>query len=159
MMKQSFKLPEKGVYTLIISISKETEIEVGKLGKKRFLKGYYTYTGSALGKGSNLRKRVLRHLGKKKRKFWHIDFLLSSKESSINAVIAAPTNIKKECQINLLIRKKLKPNILVKGFGSSDCKSGCRAHLLYFGEENPRTEIVKLYKEMFGFKPSVVDFC
>jgi len=63
-------LPKKGIYTLVIFLSKETCLNVGKLGEQRFLKGHYTYTGSALGKGaSSLKHRISRHIRKEKRNF------------------------------------------------------------------------------------------
>ena len=42
-----------GVYTLLLHISKDITLTVGQLGKQMFSEGYYTYTGSALGKGRN----------------------------------------------------------------------------------------------------------
>jgi len=74
--ENSAKLPQKGVYTLIIKVAKEIRIRIGSLGLQKFRKGYYAYTGSALGaSATSLKNRVRRHLrkaGKKKR--WHIDF-------------------------------------------------------------------------------------
>ncbi|MFQ6068459.1 MAG: hypothetical protein ACE5KD_02840 [Candidatus Bathyarchaeia archaeon] len=57
------KLPEKGVYTLIIFVSDKLKISVGRLGIKTFSSGYYVYTGSALGRGAtSLPNRLARHL-------------------------------------------------------------------------------------------------
>jgi Uri superfamily endonuclease len=42
------------VYTLILFVSKETTATIGRLGKQRFPMGYYSYAGSALGKGAGL---------------------------------------------------------------------------------------------------------
>jgi len=57
-------LPTNGIYTLVVFVSKEIFLTVGKLSQQRFPKGYYT--GSALGKGaSSLRRRISRHLQKK----------------------------------------------------------------------------------------------
>jgi len=68
----------------------EINLKVGKLGIQRFPRGYYTYTGSALGVGSSsLKHRVLRHLKKKKQKFWHIDFLLDHKNAYLTGLVAA----------------------------------------------------------------------
>ncbi|RLF60544.1 MAG: GIY-YIG nuclease family protein, partial [Thermoplasmata archaeon] len=63
----------KGSYVLIINLKKEKEIEIGRLGRILFNKGYYAYVGSGL---NNLEKRVGRHLRKNKKKKWHIDYLL-----------------------------------------------------------------------------------
>jgi len=126
-------LPTKGIYTLIISLSKETRLNVGKLGTQKFPKGYYTYIGSALGKGAtSLKRRVSRHLQKGKRNLWHIDFLLANENATVTAVVAAQTNKKLECNMNSYMKREGKAKIPVKGFGSSDCKKNCESHLLFF---------------------------
>jgi Uri superfamily endonuclease len=126
-------LPTKGIYTLIIFLSKKTRLNVGKLGMQKFPKGYYTYTGSALGKGAtSLKRRVARHLRKGKRNLWHIDFLLANENATVTAVVAAKTSKELECNINRCIKKEGGAKIPVKGFGSSDCKEKCESHLLFF---------------------------
>jgi len=87
-------LPVRGIYSLIIFLSKEIRANVGQLGVKVFPKGYYMYTGSALGSGaSSLKQRVSRHLRKTgKVKHWHIDFLLAHGDATVTAVVAAQTD-------------------------------------------------------------------
>ncbi len=124
-----------GIYTLILFLPKQIDLNIGKLGKKRFLMGYYTYTGSALGKGATgLRHRIARHLRKKKRKFWHIDYLLANENISVEAIIIAETNEDMECALNSNIKKMRGAKIQVNGFGASDCRKTCESHLLYFPE-------------------------
>ena len=131
--KNQLKYMIQGIYTLVIFLSEEITVEIGKLGNHRFLKGYYTYTGSALGKGStNLKNRVKRHSQKNKRKFWHIDYLLANEKSSIEVIIAAQTSEKKECILNNFLQSLKGIIVQVNGFGSSDCKNRCSAHLLFF---------------------------
>jgi len=126
-------LPTKGVYTLIISLSEETRLNIGKLGVQKFPKGYYTYTGSALGKGAtSLKRRVSRHLRKRKRNLWHIDFLLANENVTVTAVVAAETSKKLECKMNRYIKREGGAKAPVRGFGSSDCKEKCESHLLFF---------------------------
>jgi Uri superfamily endonuclease len=152
-------LPTNGIYTLIIFLSREICLNVGKLGQHRFPKGYYTYTGSALGKGaSSLKRRISRHLQKKKRNFWHIDFLLANENATVTAVAAAQTNEKLECNLNSYIKMEGEAKILVKGFGASDCKENCESHLLYLGEEHIESKIVTVYSKRFGSKPLLVNF-
>lgn len=148
-------LPAKGIYTLIIFLSNEIRLNVGKLGVQKFPKGYYAYTGSALGTGaSSLKNRLSRHLKKRgKRKHWHIDFLLVHENAAITAVVAAQTNKKMECEINHDIMQATEAKFPILGFGASDCKENCKSHLLYFGEENIKTKIVALYAEKFGLNP------
>lgn len=136
-------------------------MKVGQLGVKRFRKGYYTYTGSALGIGaSSLKRRVSRHLRKTgKKKHWHIDILLAQRDTTVAAVVAAQTNRKMECELNCYIKKEEAARIPVPGFGSSDCKRDCGSHLLYFDEGNIKRRIAELYNEKLGFGPVVIDFC
>ena len=152
-------LPAKGIYTLILFLPKEIHLKIGKLGTQRFPRGYYTYTGSALGIGSSsLRQRLLRHLKKKKQKFWHIDFLLSHQNVHLTGLVAAEIDGRVECQMNLYIKIKERAEIPVPHFGASDCRRDCGSHLLYFGREDITKRIATLYNEKFGINPITVDF-
>ncbi|MEJ2241610.1 MAG: GIY-YIG nuclease family protein [Candidatus Bathyarchaeota archaeon] len=131
--KNQLNFMRQGIYSLVIFLSEEITLKIGKLGFHRFPKGYYVYTGSALGKGStNLKNRLTRHLRKNKRKFWHIDYLLASEKSSIGAIIAVQTSENKECILNNFLQSLEGTKVQVNGFGSSDCKNKCLAHLLFF---------------------------
>ncbi|MEM5829726.1 MAG: GIY-YIG nuclease family protein [Candidatus Aenigmatarchaeota archaeon] len=116
----------KGVYSLLIELEKDQEIRIGKLGKFKFPKGFYIYTGSAL---NNLESRLNRHFRKQKKKFWHIDYFLANKYAKIVSVLKIKTGLRLECKLNQTIQKNLKASILVKKFGSSDCD--CESHFLY----------------------------
>jgi len=150
-------LPARGVYTLIILLSKDTSLNVGRLGFQSFPRGYYSYTGSALGVGAtSLSHRTLRHLRKGKRSFWHIDFLLAQKTAVVVSVVAAPTtNRKMECEINAYIKEGCQARVPVPGFGASDCSKNCGSHLLHFEKRVTEKEIAALYAEM-GFKPITI---
>ena len=150
-------LPANGIYTLVISLSREICLSVGKLGQQRFPKGHYTYTGSALGKGAlSLKRRISRHIQKEKRNFWHIDFLLDNENATVTTVVAAQTNEKLECNLNSYIRREGWAEILVEGFGASDCRENCGSHLLFYPDitEEPVLvqKIVKCY-EVLGLAP------
>lgn len=118
-----------GIYHLLIHLPQDTKISVGKLGSFDFPAGYYVYTGSALG---GLESRISRHRRREKRLHWHIDYLLQ--HGSILDVITHETKKRLECRFNRNILSLSDSKILVKGFGSSDCK--CKSHLVYF-EEKP----------------------
>ena len=62
-------------YQLFINVTKEINLKVGKLGRFIFPTGTYVYTGSAK---KNIDKRIERHLSKKKKLHWHIDYLLNN---------------------------------------------------------------------------------
>lgn len=133
-----------GVYTLIIHVSKPMKIRVGKLGLSEFPAGYYTYTGSALGRGAlSLRGRVGRHFKRGKRLCWHIDFLLNSRATKILGVVVSDTKLPKECQVSSFLEKVRGAMVVVRGFGSKDCRLGCGAHLHYFPTQSA-SEVTKL---------------
>ncbi len=115
----------KGVYCLLIEITKDAELEIGKLGFLRFEKGFYVYVGSAL---TNLEKRVGRHIktSKKgnKKFFWHIDYLLNCSEVKLRKVFYKETIKREECSVAKEVSRE---GIPVPKFGSSDCK--CLSHL------------------------------
>jgi Uri superfamily endonuclease len=123
-----------GVYTLLLFVPNEVTLTAGKLGKQKFPRGYYTYTGSALGKGASLKNRISRHLKKEKPMFWHIDYLLAKESVSVKAVVVTETKKKIECKVNSYLKDMSGAKILVKGFGASDCKNRCGSHLLFFPE-------------------------
>ena len=87
-IKEFPELLRTGIYTLLLYSKKEKTFNIGKLGNHKFEKGYYTYTGSALGKGAtSLQYRLTRHLRKHKQKFWYIDCFLSDLHFSIKSVV------------------------------------------------------------------------
>lgn len=142
-------LKAKGTYTLVIFTPVELDVKVGGLGTQRFRKGYYTYTGSAFGRGAlSLGRRIGRHLTKGKRKQWHIDYLLSESDAMVVAVIAADSDRRMECEINNHLKEKLQANLPVLGFGASDCKEDCGSHLLYLGlDANIVRRIAEIYSK------------
>ncbi len=151
------ELPEKGVYTLITEVREPLEVEVGSLGRLSFKPGFYLYTGSGLGPGPlSLRGRVRRHLGARVRAFWHIDYLLGRPEVVVRAVVAAPSGEKLECTVNMALLEGLRAGVPARGFGSSDCRSGCPAHLLFAGGEDPTEEVAIIYLGL-GLKPVVLE--
>ena len=108
-------------YQLIISLSQNINIQIGKLGLLSFQKGTYVYAGSAK---RNMDARIKRHLSKDKNLHWHIDYLLANKQTKIIKVIKSELS---ECDLNGHVKGK----IIAKGFGSSDCKENCKSHLKF----------------------------
>jgi Uri superfamily endonuclease len=146
-------LSTQGTYTLIILVPGEKQIAIGGLETRNLPRGYYTYTGSALGKGAqSLNGRIQRHLSRSnKKKRWHIDYLLSEGHVKIVSVIAGPTPKKAECEINQYIRERLHATIPIQRFGSSDCTHRCGSHLLYLGLlENAARMVAEVYSEKVG---------
>jgi Uri superfamily endonuclease len=112
----------QGIYTLIISVTKDISITVGALGTVILDKGLYCYVGSAQVSVEN---RIKRHLHKDKRKFWHIDYLLASDMTKVKSVFYKEGAKTEECKISKMLAQRGVP---IRGFGSSDCR--CDAHLV-----------------------------
>jgi Uri superfamily endonuclease len=96
-------------------------VNVGALGRLTFKKGLYAYVGSAQ---NNLEQRIKRHLGKTKRRFWHVDYLLSNKVARVIEVFHEQADKAEECAVARIISER---GELIEGFGSSDCR--CKSHL------------------------------
>jgi len=79
----------RGTYILVLRLTRNSSIKIGRLGKLRFCKGYYCYVGSALGKAVNLENRIMRHFSKKKKKRWHIDYLLAGPGKEVAKTVNA----------------------------------------------------------------------
>jgi len=141
----------KGVYTLIILWKANGHLEMPSLGCFDLQKGYYAYTGSAMGDGAtSLGKRIVRHLKKRKTRHWHIDFLLANKNATITALVAAQSSVNIECRVNSTIKNMGGATLPIPGFGASDCRQKCKSHLVYFDEENTQEKIFNAYTSLFG---------
>lgn len=118
----------KGIYVLVISVSKDITVKVGALGNVSFVKGLYAYVGSAQ---NGLEKRISRHLRKAKRRFWHIDYLLGNRHAKIVDVFYKEADKSKECRVARKLSKRAVP---VVNFGCSDC--GCVSHLFMLSDSD-----------------------
>jgi len=123
-VKTKGSIQKGGIYKLVIELSKDKEIKVGRLGTFVFPKGFYVYTGSAQ---SGLDKRINRHLSSNKKFHWHIDYLLS--HAKVITVVRY-VGRKDECKLNNVTGQSAGAVQVVKKFGSSDCN--CVTHLYYF---------------------------
>jgi Uri superfamily endonuclease len=131
---------EPGSYLLWLHLSKSQHLMVGKLGRFKFLSGDYVYTGSAHGPGG-LQARLRRHLRGSGQLHWHIDHLRAIAQVpgygyQVSTVyIENPLHSQpKECTWSLNLAALPEAKLPVPGFGSSDCRFGCKAHLVYFPE-------------------------
>jgi len=121
------KKQDKGTYLLVIEVRENQKISVGKHSAKNFSKGIYLYVGRAKG---GLQRRIERHLSKKKKNFWHIDYLLQKAEVQ---EVWIRRDFFDECQTALEVRSLLKYSLIpLKKFGASDCN--CPSHLFYLPE-------------------------
>jgi sugar fermentation stimulation protein A len=111
---------DQGSYLLILNLKRNRKIDVGKLGKVHFRKGFYLYVGSAM---VNLSKRMERHRHLRKRHHWHIDQLRA--EAEFHSVLAIRSSERLECEAAKAMSKIAEWS--VSGFGSTDCS--CDTHL------------------------------
>ena len=130
----------KGVYVLIIQVDEDTDVNVGAIGRLTFKKGLYAYVGSAQ---NNLEQRVKRHLGKEKRRFWHVDYLLDDYATKVVEVFYEQADKTEECAIAGVIGERGEP---IDGFGSSDCR--CKSHLFRIGDY----EFLQEFMQVSGVK-------
>jgi len=121
--------PNKGCYHLIIELRKRANVCHRKFSETPFPPGFYIYTGRAR---KNLLQRVARHLTKKHRKMWHIDYLLASPYARIVDGIVMVQREGGECIANREVGTMAGAAVVARGFGSSDCRCGCPAHLYWF---------------------------
>ena len=121
-------MKDSGCYQLLIHLPKTRRIRVGRLGIFKFPAGWYIYTGSAM---NGVSARLARHLRKRKRLHWHIDYFL--KHTKIVGIKKCLTTKRKECSLNRILINCEGARVLVKNFGSSDCR--CQTHLVYFTDK------------------------
>ena len=129
---------EKGIYTLVLSLSADQDLEIGSLGPVHFEAGYYAYTGSARGPGGLT--RVKRHLsvmeGTNSVQRWHIDRLLP--HTTLVEVVTTKTEEDLECPIARKIGEMLS---FVERFGCTDCR--CPSHLHFSRDREEILEAVR----------------
>jgi|SRR5271157_474424 len=130
----------KGIYVLLVSINQDISVNVGALGMKNFTEGFYAYVGSAQ---INLEKRVKRHIKRVKPRFWHIDYLLSRRETKVEQIFYKQAGRPEECTA---AKKLAEVGTPVKGFGSSGCS--CMSH--FFKIEN--YSCLNRFMRELGFK-------
>jgi Uri superfamily endonuclease len=116
--------PDAGAYQLWLRVAKARWIPIGRLGRFLFPPGVYVYTGRA---ARGLRARVTRHARGARAKHWHIDYLLAAKDVRPERIVLASRDSSMECSLNQSVGENAA--CPVRGFGSSDCREGCPAHL------------------------------
>jgi Uri superfamily endonuclease len=122
---------DSGVYRLWIDVQRAAVVSVGRLGSFRLEPGTYVYVGSAR---RNLTARLARHRRADKTMRWHIDYVLGLRQAAIRRVETRPWREGAECR---WARRTLREGgrIVIAGFGASDCRNGCGAHLFMMDTE------------------------
>jgi sugar fermentation stimulation protein A len=122
---------DQGSYLLILNLKRNRKIDVGKLGKVLFRKGFYVYVGSAM---ADLSKRMERHRHLRKRRHWHIDELRAVAE--FHSVLAIRSSQRLECEVAKGMSEIAEWS--VPRFGSTDCS--CDTHLFGMSKDPLHSE-------------------
>ena len=120
-MHNSILLPDKGrgTYVFILFWERDKDIVIGSQSRSSsilFRGGYYAYVGSAQAPGG-LRSRINRHLIKKKKSVWHIDYL---RKEAMPVEIWVEVHEKKQEKIWAEALVVMKGSHPVENFGNSD---------------------------------------
>ncbi len=119
----------KGTYALFFWLESPLRIQRGRWRGQLLPEGWLVYVGSALGPGG-LRARLQRHLAATKRVHWHIDAITI--QHPPDAWLLLADGQRHECDWVQRLAAHPQVRVPVPGFGSSDCRRGCPAHLLAF---------------------------
>jgi Uri superfamily endonuclease len=123
-----------GSYALLLRTDRWIDLSIGRLGAFTFPPAHYLYFGSAWGPGG-LQARLRRHILGASRLHWHIDTLRAAAELEIAYFLpvsqrSAQPVPRLECLWSQAFAESATAYIPVPGFGSSDCRQGCKAHLV-----------------------------
>jgi Uncharacterized conserved protein len=106
-------------YVLVIEKTSSSRIRMRK--QTIFMeKGVYLYVGSAK---RGLEKRLARHVKKRKNRFWHIDYITSRRDTTVQAIYLSPCP---ECET--LSAVSALGTLFGRRLGSSDCR--CQSHFV-----------------------------
>jgi len=126
----SAPLRQPGTYVLWLELSEPARFSDLRLQPAELRPGQYVYVGSALGPGG-LQARLRRHMNpasrQAQRRHWHIDYLTAIRRPASVGFSVSPVRL--ECVWTQQLHDA-GADWAIRGFGSSDCRKGCQAHLL-----------------------------
>jgi Uri superfamily endonuclease len=133
---------KKGTYVLILYLSKDENLNIGKLGHFSFESGFYAYIGSAFGPGG-IDARLKHHLNPSRNPNWHIDYFKAVAEVKEIWFIEGERYF--EHLLANILQEMEGVSVPVKNFGATDCH--CETHFFKFDK----------YKDLQSFKRSIKD--
>ncbi|HKJ75673.1 MAG TPA: GIY-YIG nuclease family protein [Gammaproteobacteria bacterium] len=117
-----------GAYRLFLQLTRPAWVRAGRLDRFRLEPGLYIYVGSAR---RALAARVDRHRRLAERKHgnrhWHVDGLLLHGYSRLVRAETYPDT--EECALSRGLAGDACASVPIAGFGATDCRAGCPAHL------------------------------
>lgn len=116
------EMKDRGAYFLVVQLDEPVKLRNWNLSS-----GYYVYVGSGM---KGLHTRINRHLRRRKKLKWHIDYLLVHAKKVVPIPVVASERL--ECEMAKAVSEIC--DLAVKDFGCSDCN--CDSHLFFF-ERNP----------------------
>ena len=129
-------MTDGGAYRLFLRLSRPSWVRAGRLGRFRLEPGLYVYVGSAR---RALAARVARHRRLAERKegnrHWHVDGLLLHGYSRLVRAESYPQG--EECELSRALAADANASVPVAGFGATDCRAGCPAHLYRLEPDSP----------------------
>ena len=130
--------------TYVLVIEKRVSSSV-QIGPKRIVmeSGVYLYVGSAK---KGLEQRLARHMKKRKKCFWHIDYITSRRDTNVMAIYLSPYS---ECETLTAVNQL--GSLFGRKLGSSDCK--CPSHFVKVDKVD-----AKMLKNWFTAK-GFAEFC
>ncbi len=127
--------PAGGAYVLWLQLKRAVRLHVGSLGRVRLLAGNYAYVGSAR---RGIAARIARHRrlanAGSGAPHWHVDYLLL--HPAVRLLGAESFEQTHECVLSRRIAAAPGTSVPMPGFGATDCRAGCGAHL-YRVETDP----------------------
>jgi len=146
------RLKEKtGAYVLLIELTSERRIRIGKRGGVLFPAGWYTYTGSACGPGG-LAARIRHHLRKTPHPHWHVDYL--KPWGRVAGIWYGAGIYHDEHRWASILRAMPGGRVVAPGFGSSDCS--CETHLVHFPTRPDIARFRQRQQKAIGFRRPAV---
>ena len=138
-----------GTYTIVVRCKAPGYSTFGKLGRARLRKGYYLYTGSALGHGAvSLERRLERHFRRRKRLRWHVDYLTSRPNCYVTGAVYVVSDIRLECKVNSSLSKELNVSPVLLKIGASDCNRN--GHLLGPARRLNECNLMRLVESVYA---------
>ena len=110
-------------YQLRFELTQPLRCVIGRLGEFEFPAGRYQYTGSAR---RGFEARIARHLALTEGSA--LAHRLPDRRTGIR-ITRVIRSARDECELN----QASSGVVVARGFGASDCRSGCGAHLKYLG--------------------------